>query len=119
MAKEDTQFKKGQSGNPGGRPKGKHLTTLLFEALKKKARNKDGTEAEKTYQDLLIDRILLDAITKGNTSLIHLVMSYIDGAPEEFIDITSNGGSISQSSDDVMEMVKRVSAELKKKKTTQ
>lgn len=33
MAKEDTQFKPGQSGNPGGRPKDRPLTDALRRAL--------------------------------------------------------------------------------------
>lgn len=116
----DGTFKPGVSGNPAGKPKGaKHLTSLLFEALQKKARDKNGKETESTYQDLLIQRILKDAIEKGNTSLIHLCMNYIDGMPQQGIDLTSNGESVVSSNDvDVMEMAKLISKQLKAKKTT-
>jgi hypothetical protein len=112
-------FKKGQSGNPGGRPKGKHLTTLLFEALRKKARDKDGNETDKTYEDLLIERILADAIKKGNTSLIHMIMGYIDGSPDQGIqlDVTTNGETLNTASSDILLMAKEISERLKAKKT--
>jgi len=66
-------------GNPG-KPKGtKHLSTKLLHALE--AMTKDG----KSYSDLLVQRILNDAIVKGNTSMIHLVMNYIDGMPKKVL----------------------------------
>lgn len=119
MAKTDQikpfQFKKGQSGNPGGRPKGKMLSTLLFEALKERAKNKDGTLSDKTHADLVISRLIQDNIRHGKRT--ELIFDRIEGQAEEFIDMTSNGETIGQTGGDVMEIVKRVSAELKKKKT--
>lgn len=105
-------FAPGVSGNPAGKPKGsKHLTTKLFEALENMT--KDG----KSYSDLLVQRILNDAIVKGNTSMIHMIMNYVDGMPQQGIDVTSNGDSVGTSSIDVLEIAKRVSDDLKIKKT--
>lgn len=99
--------------NPNGKPKGtKHLSTKLFDALQQLDPN-----SNKSYADLLVKRILNDAIVKGNTTLINLVMSYIDGAPQQGIDLTTNGESISQPSDKVMEMIREVSDKLKQQKT--
>lgn len=105
-------FKPGQSGNPSGKPKGtQHLTTKLWHALQQKVK---GTED--TYADKLIQRILNDAIVKGNTTLITTILSRIDGALLQGIDITSNGESIAPGSD-VMAIAQRVAEELKHKKT--
>lgn len=115
QAKRDElgRFPPGVSGNPAGKPKGtKHLTTLLFEALQKQVPNKD-----KTYQDLLIERILNDAIIKGKGDIMKLAWNYIDGMPQQGVDITTNGENIKDPSADVQEIARRVSAELKKKKT--
>lgn len=115
---EKGQLLPGSILNPVGKLKGtKHLTTKLFEALEAVAKVKTGNPENKTYSQLLIDRILNDAIVKGNTSLIHMIMNYIDGAPLQGIDLTSGGEKIgSSSSEEVMEIARRVSAELKAKK---
>lgn len=109
---EKGQFPPGVSGNPAGKPKGaKHLTTLLFTALQER------TKGGKTYEDLLIQRILNDAIVKGNTSMIHMILNYIDGMPQQGIDFTSGGEAVGSSSVDVIEIARRVSEELRQKKT--
>ena len=109
------KFPKGVSANPGGRPKGKMLSTLLFEALKERARKEDGTLSEKTHADLVVSRLLQDNIKYGKRT--ELIFDRIEGQAEQFIDHTTNGESINQASDDVMELVKKVSAELKARKT--
>ena len=104
--------------NPAGKPKGsKHLTTLLFNALLERAKNEDVTLSKNTYSDLLIKRILNDAIIKGNSSMIHLIVNYIDGMPEQGIDVTSGGEVVSATSIDVLAIAQRVSNELKERKT--
>jgi len=98
-------------GNPG-KPKGaKHLTTKLFDALENMT--KDG----KSYSDLLIQRILNDAIVKGNPSMIHMIMNYVDGMPQQGLDLTTGGDKLEKSNTDVMELARRISSELKEKKT--
>lgn len=111
---QDGTFAPGVSGNPAGKPKGaKHLTTLLFTALQKKVPGKDFT-----YQDKLVERILTEAIVKGKGDMIKLAMNYVDGMPQQGIDITSNDEPIKGINDiDVLEIARRVSAELKSKKT--
>lgn len=105
-------FPPGVSGNPAGKPKGtQHLTTKLWAALQQKVK---GTED--TFADKLVQRILNDAIVKGNTTLITTILNRIDGALLQGIDITSNGESIAPGSD-VMAIAQRVAEELKQKKT--
>lgn len=113
-----TRFQAGVSGNPAGRPKGtKFLSTLLKEALEKPVLNKEGQPTGKTYAEMLIQRILKDAVEKGNTTLISLCMAYMDGHPDQGIDVTSGGEPIARGGEDVMALVARVSAELKNNKT--
>lgn len=107
------KFLPGNTLSPG-KPKGaKHLTTLLFQALQKKIPGRD-----ETYQDKLIERILTEAIVKGKGEQIRMIMNYVDGMPTQGIDITSNDETIGSTSDvDVLEIARRVSAELKRTKT--
>lgn len=116
---EPFMFKKGQSGNPSGRPKTKHLSKLLLDALESIPVDKNGKKLNKTYQDLLIDRILTDAIKKGNPALINMIMKYIDGLPSIPIDLTSGGEKIQDpnNKERIVEIAKRISEQLKKDKT--
>lgn len=110
------RFLPGNKLSPG-KPKGtKHLTTKLFAALEEIAKTKDGNPDKKTYSELLVQRILTEAIVKGNNSMISLIMNYVDGAPMQGIDITTGGEQIT-SSTDVMEIARKVSNELKNIKT--
>lgn len=118
-------FIKGQSGNPGGRASGKHMSTLLFHKLKEHAKDKEGgyimdpeSKEFKTYGDLVIEKMIQDSIEKGNPHMVKMILSYMDGDPEQYIDITSNGETITnQAQTDILELAKRISAELKQKKT--
>lgn len=114
---EDGTFAKGFSGNPAGKPKGtRHLSTLLWEALQKKAKKDNGEELEETYADLIIKRLLSDNIKYGKRT--ELIFDRIDGAAKQEVDITTDGEKINSTSDiDIMEIAGRVSQELKKKKT--
>lgn len=105
------QLLPGSQLNPLGKPKGsKHLTTKLFEALQ--TMQKDG----KSYSDLLVAKILNDAVA-GKSDMVKLVINYIDGMPEQGIDLTTGGEKINSSSDNVMAMAKEISERLKKQKT--
>ena len=115
----DGTFKQGVSGNPAGKPPGtKHLTTKLWEYLEKVAKDKDGNPdpEQKTYADKLVERIILETIARGNTSLIQMVYDRIDGKPDQGINMNVSG-EVGTNSESVMEIARRVSEELKKKKT--
>lgn len=70
-----TRFQPGQSGNPGGRPKGSvSLTTLLRRALAEKATPK----AAKTAAEAIV-AALLKAARDGDQRAIQYVFDRIDG----------------------------------------
>lgn len=111
---EKGQFPPGVSGNPAGKPKGaKHISTLVFNALQNLSPKGDG----KKWEDLFVERILLEAINKGNPKVMSLLWAYMDGQPQQGIDLTTGGESLNQAGDDVMEIAKQVAAQLKAKKT--
>lgn len=97
--------------NPAGKPKGtKHLTTLLYAALQKEAKN------GKTYQDLLIERVLNDAIIKGKGDIMRMAWNYVDGMPDQAIDVTTAGEQIGTGDANVMAMAKEINERLRKQK---
>ena len=77
-----TPWKPGESGNPAGKPTGtRNFTTLVREALKKLAVDKDGKELPESYEALLIKRVLNKAISQGDTRMIEILWNYLDGKP--------------------------------------
>jgi len=80
-----TRFKKGESGNPKGRPQGSvSITTEI-----KKKLNEIPEGQKKTYLDLLINRILKLGVVDGNEQIIKAIWGYVDGMPKQKTDITS------------------------------
>ena len=77
-------FKKGQSGNPKGRPEGTFsLLTLLKQELQKVPEGQD----KKTYADLIVKRMLKQAIEKGDQQQIKLIWNYIEGMPRQDLNV--------------------------------
>src|SRR3990167_2114695 len=88
MPKEDTQFKKGQSGNPGGRPKRAWTWAgLIQEAVEDKA--KDGTEIK-----VHVARSLVAKALQGDIAAQKEIMNRMDGFPMQPTDISSLGDKL-------------------------
>lgn len=103
-------FKKGQSGNPKGRPK-KYVLSLKqegykmteindtiqamvgmnVEELKKVYENDKATILEKT-----VAAALRKGLQKGDLANIETLMNRIYGKPKEKVDITTNGENMNQ-----------------------
>jgi hypothetical protein len=78
----DRLFKKGQSGNPKGKPKGvRHFSTLIKEAIKKVA------EGDAEPADRLIVKQLVDKAKKGDLAAIDRIMDRVDGKAEQNINL--------------------------------
>lgn len=78
-------FKKGQSGNPAGKPKGaKHFTTIVREAMKEEAKIVGGgtMEIEKAIGKKVVQMAL-----DGNEQMIKLIWNYMDGTPKATLEI--------------------------------
>jgi hypothetical protein len=71
---EHTQFKPGQSGNPGGRPKTKPITEALRELLA----SVGPVLGEKTNAQSLADRLLVMALN-GDLSAIRELADRVEG----------------------------------------
>jgi len=95
--KQDTKFKKGQSGNPNGRPVG---SVSIVEGIKRKLMEIEP-ENKKTYLDLFLSRYFRKAIKDGDVGLIRDMINRIDGMPQQRTDISSGGQPLfSQLTDD-------------------
>jgi len=85
--KHDTRWKKGQSGNPNGRPLG---SVSVVEAIKRKLMEipEGQTNAEKrTYLDLLVARYFKQTIQDGDAQLIKDLINRVDGMPKQSINM--------------------------------
>lgn len=72
-------WEKGQSGNPAGRPPGS--VSITAEIKRKLQEVPEGQQ--KSYLELLINRILKQAVVDGNEQMIKQIWSYIDGPPRQ------------------------------------
>jgi|TARA_Y100000310_G_scaffold325717_1_gene389599 hypothetical protein len=85
-------WKKGESGNPNGRPEG---SISVVSALKRElAKTPDGEK--KTYLELLVKRMLKKGIVDGDVSMIKDIVNRTDGLPRQNLDVTSGGENIKQ-----------------------
>ncbi len=81
------RWKKGESGNPAGKPKGtRSLTTLLREAM-----IKVGKGESEPYDEQLIKKVLDMATKQGNEAMIRLCWNYLEGMPKETKEIDFKG----------------------------
>ena len=85
--KKDTKFKKGQSGNPKGRPKESFsLLTILKRELQQIPPELKGKE-RKMYADMLVKKQLYKAIIEGDEQSIKLIWNYVEGVPKGNLEI--------------------------------
>lgn len=80
---KDTRFKKGQSGNPKGRPKrSRNLTTLIREELERKVvLTENGKQYKMTKAEAMTKRLVAQALS-GNMSAMKTLIG-MSGDDEE------------------------------------
>lgn len=79
MPREDTQFRPGVSGNPGGRPSTRHLTDLLAIELGKPAARSGQSRDQRMIQRLV--SIALEGKRSEALRAMQLILAYRDGLP--------------------------------------
>ena len=93
MSKEDLiPFKKGQSGNPAGRPKGsKNRSTIIREMLDMMVQVKDdnGDEVWQSNEYRMVQAILTKAIEKGDVSAFNSIMDNVYGKLKDTVDMNT------------------------------
>jgi len=82
MPKVSTSWKKGQSGNPNGRPKkGYSITEWFREMLDSKPEVKDA-----------IGKSIMKKALEGDTAAQKMVWQYMDGMPSQNLELTGKNG---------------------------
>lgn len=76
-----TRFKKGQSGNPGGCPKGLSLLALLHKELEKPC----STTSKVKQKEMFVARCVQLALA-GRPDMIRLIWEYVEGKPTQPVD---------------------------------
>ena len=87
MPSSDTQFKHGQSGNPGGRPKREWTCAGLLESVGEEIEEKSG----KKFKELVSKRLWVDAVN-GNLGSQKEILNRMDGLPLSRQELTGSNG---------------------------
>ena len=75
---EDSRFKKGESGNPNGRPKGiKNLKTDLVEELQEKIAVREGDRSVEISKQRLIVKTLVTKTLRGDARITNTLVNLI------------------------------------------
>lgn len=86
-------YKPGQSGNPGGRPKGRSLTSIVRELLDSNTLGGKPIPNGRTIGEMLGDVIVKEAL-KGKHAFAKEVWDRMDGKVPDRVDLTSNGKTV-------------------------
>ncbi len=105
----EPRWKKGESGNPNGRPKKLHPTLMKTTAYSKsqivdiiqymvslteKQLNEILDDANSTVFEKTIASAIKKSISKGYLDSIETLLNRVYGKPNESLDITSNGKTL-------------------------
>jgi len=86
------QFKPGQSGNPKGRPKGvRNLSTILREMLEQEVpiTTEDGKVERKKLQEILVRKLINQAVKKENLKAIQEIFDRVEGKPVQRVEMNT------------------------------
>lgn len=77
-----TKFKKGKSGNPGGRPQG---SVSITSAIKRKLAETNPT-TKRLYVDDVVDVLIEKAVIEKDPRVLKEIWNHIDGSPRQTLD---------------------------------
>jgi hypothetical protein len=83
-------MKPGETLNPAGRPKGsKNLSTILRKMLEEEIEitNEEGKKEKKKLQDVLVRKLIKQAVSKENLKAIQEIFDRVEGKPQQGITI--------------------------------
>ena len=114
---KSTQFKKGQSGNPRGRPKGsRSLKSTIEKSFRRKVTMRENGQ---TRQVTVIEAVLakqLESAMKGNLKSAELILKYsmmVGDRDDAQLDLDAgNGPTLEDDQATIRELMKLVDAEL-------
>ena len=90
-------WKKGQSGNPAGKPKGaRSFKTILNNYLDKTLKSKDpfeGKTSDIPAREIMMLKLIGEGL-KGNLTAIRYVCDMIDGPIKQVVDVNQSGDDI-------------------------
>tara|TARA_R100001443_G_scaffold113436_1_gene128098 strand:+ start:11559 stop:11897 length:339 start_codon:yes stop_codon:yes gene_type:complete len=93
MSKEDLiPYKKGQSGNPNGRPKGsKNRSTIVKEILNLMVQVKDdeGNDKWQSNEYLIVQAMVNKAIEKGDVAAFNALYDNLYGKLKDTVDMNT------------------------------
>jgi len=95
-------FKPGQSGNPGGRPKG----SFSFASIVKRKLAEVPAGQKKSYGEGIVDRTITDAL-KGNKDARKVLWESVDGQARKTVDVTVSTPDYDSMTADEMEACRR------------
>ena len=88
----EPRWKKGESGNPAGRPKGsKNRSTIIREILDLmiKTKDDDGNDVWRTNEYLMVNSMVRKAIEKGDVSAFNAVFDNVYGKLKDTVDMNT------------------------------
>lgn len=88
VGKDEKSGKFMKGNNYGELKKGKrHITTLVYQELKKNILDADGKKTDKTYMDMFLKSVLLKITKEGDTQLMKHFWEMIDGKARQEVDM--------------------------------
>ena len=91
-------FQPGQSGNPGGRPKGRSITSILREKLAEPAKGKRGKTKAEAIADVVIEQALA-----GDPRFLREILERTEGKVTQTIQVSD--ADYSKLSDDELRAI--------------
>ena len=82
---------KGVSGNPGGRPRKKHITEELERLLAQEAPNRKG----QTWASVIAEALLVQA-SKGDVRAISELANRVEGKPLQALSVSTDSDSLAE-----------------------